>query len=147
MTDLLLNALELGQQREHYVDVHASRWRRPIFDQRGLIVIQQVRVIIVGYGCRDINLLLHPPLLLCRDHRLDSVEVLVNLLLDHFFPHLLRPHLLDPPPLAGREDWRTPTRCWSCPGRGSPHRLLLAWGCRNWMVRFRKLDCPILRLP
>jgi hypothetical protein len=66
-----------------------------------------------------VGLLLHPPFLLCQDHRSYVFEVLVSLLLGRLLPHLLCPHPLDPP-LAGRESWRTPTRCWSHPGHDSP---------------------------
>jgi hypothetical protein len=41
-----------------------------------------------------------------------------SLLLDRFFPHLLHPHPLDPPPLARCEAWRTPTRSRSRPRHG-----------------------------
>jgi hypothetical protein len=56
---------------------------------------------VVGAG--GVDLLLDPPLLLCRDHWPDDVEILDSLLLDLLFPHLLHPHPLDPPPLAGCE--------------------------------------------
>jgi hypothetical protein len=94
LSDLLLNASELGRQREHHVDVHAGRWWRPVLDQRSLVVIQQVHVIIGGCGCRGVDLLLHPPLLLHRDHWSDDVEVLVSFLLGCLFPHLLLPRPL-----------------------------------------------------
>jgi hypothetical protein len=103
LSNLLLGTPELGLQREYHIDVHASRWRRPVLDQRSLIIIQQVHVIVGGCRCRGTSLLLHPSLLLHRDHRSDVVEVFISLRLDRFFPHLLRPHPLDPPPLAGRE--------------------------------------------
>jgi hypothetical protein len=53
-----------------------------------------------GHECRGVGHLLHPTLLLQRDHRPDAIEVLVSLLLDRFFLQLLHPHQLDPPPLA-----------------------------------------------
>jgi hypothetical protein len=120
LSNLLLGTLELGRQREHNVDVHASRWQRPVLDQRSLVVVQQVHVIIRGRGCRGVDLCLHLLFLLRRDHQSYVIEVIVSLLLGRLFPHLLCPHLLDPPPLAGHEAWRTPTRCRGRPGRGSP---------------------------
>jgi hypothetical protein len=60
-------------------------------------------VIIRGCECMGVDFLLHPPLLLHRDHRPDDVEVLISFLLGYLFPHLLHPHPLDPPPLAGCE--------------------------------------------
>jgi hypothetical protein len=56
LSDLLLNAPKLGRQCEHHVDVYAGWWRRPVFDQRSLVVIQQVHVVIRGRGCRGVDL-------------------------------------------------------------------------------------------
>jgi hypothetical protein len=103
LSDLLLVTSELGRQREYHVDVHTGLWQRSVLDQRRLIIVQQVHVIVGGRGCRGVTLFLHPPLLLHRDHWPDVIEVLISLLLDRFFPHLLRPYPLDPPPLAKRE--------------------------------------------
>jgi hypothetical protein len=111
---------------KQHVDVHVGWWRRPVLDQWGLIIVQQVHVIIRGRECRGGDLLLYPPLFLCRDHQLDGVEVHIRLLLSRFFPHLLHPHPLDPPPLAGHEAWRTQMRCQSHPRHGSPQRPLLS---------------------
>jgi hypothetical protein len=110
MSDLLLHASKLDRQHEHHADVHASRWRRPFLDQRSLIIIQQLHVVIGGCGCMGVDILLHPLFPFRRDLWPNGVEVLISLLLSRFFPHLLRPHLLDPRPLAGREAWRTPMR-------------------------------------
>jgi hypothetical protein len=145
LSDLLLDTLELGWQREHHDDVHADWWRRPVLDQWRLVVIQQVYVIVRDRGCRDIGLLLYRSLLLCWEHRPNSVEMLISFLLGRILPQLLCSHL-DPPPLAVRESWRTPMRCWSRPRCCYPRGFLLAGGYRNWMVRFGKLDCSVLRL-
>jgi hypothetical protein len=71
--------------------------------------------------------------------------MLISFLLGRILPQLLCSHL-DPPPLAVRESWRTPMRCWSRPTCGYPRGFLLTGGYRNWMVRFGKLDCSVLRL-
>jgi hypothetical protein len=103
MSILEIGTRELSQQHEHHVDVHANQWWRPILDQQRLIVIQLVHVIVGDHGCRDIILLLHPPLLLCREHKPNSVEMLISFLLGHVLPQLLCSLLLDPPSLAVRE--------------------------------------------
>jgi hypothetical protein len=83
-----------------------------------------------GRGYKGVDLPLHPPLFLHRDHWPDDVEVFSSV-----FPHLLCPHSLDPPPLARCEAWRTPTRCWSHPGRG-PSKV--AFG-----LRLQKPEGPV----
>jgi hypothetical protein len=102
LSDLILVTPELGWQCEHHLDVHVGgRWRS-ILDQRRLIVVQQVHVV-GGRDCRGAGLLLHPLFLLHQDHRPDSVEVLISILLGRFLPYLLCSHPLDPPSLARRE--------------------------------------------
>jgi hypothetical protein len=49
------------------------------------------------------GLLLHPPLLLCREHRPNSIEVFISFLLGHVLPQLWHSHSLDPPPLDVHE--------------------------------------------
>jgi hypothetical protein len=100
LSDLLPHTSEFGRQREHHVGVHAGWWQRPILDQWRFIVVQQVHVVVRGRGCRDVGLLLHPPLLLHREHRSNSVEVFISFLLGRVLLQLLRSHLLDPPLLA-----------------------------------------------
>jgi hypothetical protein len=118
-----LGTPELGRHREHHIEVHVGRRWRPIFDEQRLVVVQQVHVIIGGREC--VGLLLHPLLLLHRDHRPDGVEVLIPLLFGRLPPQLLHPQPSNPPPLAGDESYRTPMRCRCCFGSDSLQSPLL----------------------
>jgi hypothetical protein len=79
LSDLLLGTPELSRQREHHMLMSMPVGGGDIFDQRRLIAVQHVHVIGGGCECKGASLLLYPPLLLCREHSPNSVEVFIFL--------------------------------------------------------------------